>query len=82
MTGEERIALWDIQGSEPANGGTRPYWSNVRTFVVARGAERAQALIRERHPDIHFHQIIRRNSTMTADELIVDPTLYQKVEES
>lgn len=52
MTDITRLAMWEIQMVIPARE-ERRYPHAVRVDVVARTAERALELARDRHPDGH-----------------------------
>lgn len=69
--------VWDCQGSEPyttPDGEVRYRdYVNVNVHVLAPTMERAIELVREWHPAIRMHQVIKRTRTSTA---IVDPNLF------
>ncbi len=69
MTDTIRLAMWEIQMVLPPKDEHRGARS-VRVDVVARTAERALELARERHPDGVTKNVIKRSGSY--EDLIVD----------
>ncbi len=69
MTNTIRLAMWEIQMVLPASE-ERTYTRPVRVDVVARTAERALELARDRHPDGVTTNVVKRSGSY--EDLIVD----------